>query len=153
MCWFYFCIVSGCKCSCGTGEWNYGNQQDKHLWKPDSCLYVQCEGYVSKTYVMYICILRILIRRAQSRRFPIKTLIWFTLTVIFIGTNVLSFIFAKCMDGVNEFGPAKYALFMSFRKLYYVNSIVNPIVYFILDQTFRKASLSLVRKPFTCFND
>jgi len=92
-------------------------------------------------------------KKLHSRRFPIRTMIWFTLTVIFIGTNVVSLIFSKHMEGETDFGPAKYALFMSFRKLYYVNSIINPIVYLILDQTFRQSSLSLLRKHFTCCCD
>ena len=100
------------------------------------------------------------------RMFPVKTCVWATLTFIFVVTHVVSLALAYYMGSkdvlkqqMNDLSSLQremyniklrtssttYALLISFRKLYYVNSIVNPVIYFILDQTFRKASISIMR--------
>ena len=86
-----------------------------------------------------------------EKRFPTKTLIWFILFVIFIATNVLSLCTAIYMNHKSHFNQIDYALWTSFRKMYYVNSIINPFIYYLIDESFRDACKSTLKKMFPCY--
>ena len=76
-------------------------------------------------------------KRAQIRR---KTLIMFILTVIFICTTVLYLTLLMFISkGVLEsFTSAERSAYFFFFRLYFINHVINPILYGILDPKFRR---------------
>jgi len=96
------------------------------------------------------------LRRQQSgfgmRRFPYKTLIWFILTLVFILTNLLSLFLGVAWENADR-DPADNALYMSLHKLYYINNIINPIVYFSLDKHFRSVCRNIIPRLKSRFAD
>ncbi|WAR28760.1 hypothetical protein MAR_014464 [Mya arenaria] len=87
------------------------------------------------------------------RRFPYKTLIWFILTVVFILTNIVSLVLAATDSGLAEKDPKSYAIYASFHRLYFINNIINPVVYFILDQHFRSVCRNIKPRLKARFSD
>lgn len=77
------------------------------------------------------------------RRFPYKTLIWFILTLVFIVTYMLYLVLAIQVPKIPQMGASKFAIFQAFYRLYFINNIINPIVYALLDKNFRKACKTL----------
>ena len=76
-------------------------------------------------------------KRTQIRR---KTLIMFILTVLFICTTVLyltllSFIANGVLESLTSAGKSTYFFFF---RLYFINHVINPILYGILDPKFRR---------------
>ncbi|KAH3788157.1 hypothetical protein DPMN_166289 [Dreissena polymorpha] len=86
-------------------------------------------------------------RRTMSRqasgfglkRFPYKTLIWFVLTLVFIVTYILYLALSTKVDTITKLSPSSFALFEAFFRLYFLNNIINPLVYALLDKNFREA--------------
>lgn len=74
-----------------------------------------------------------------KRQFPYKTLIWLILTVVFIVTYFLYGILNIRVSTRTDLDPHAFALFESFYRLYFINNIINPIVYAVLDEQFRNA--------------
>lgn len=77
------------------------------------------------------------------RKFPYKTLIWFILTLVFIVTYIVYLALAIQVPKIPTMSASSFALFQSFYRLYFINNIINPIVYAILDKNFRKACRNL----------
>lgn len=77
------------------------------------------------------------------RRFPYKTLIWFILTLVFIVTYILYLVLATKVPMLTHMDVPSFTLFQSFYRLYFINNIINPIVYALLDKNFRKACKNL----------
>ncbi|KAL3886262.1 hypothetical protein ACJMK2_026269 [Sinanodonta woodiana] len=67
-----------------------------------------------------------------------KTLIWFIVTVIFVLTHVLYSVLALKIDAIFTMSPNEFAVFSFFFRIYFVNSMTNPIVYACLFERFRK---------------
>ena len=78
------------------------------------------------------------------RKFPYKTLIWFTLTMIFVITYIMYLVLAIKVPKLIHMDTTSFTIFSFFYRLYFLNNIVNPVVYFILDERFRKACKTIV---------
>lgn len=86
-------------------------------------------------------------RRAMSRsnsgfgmrKFPYKTLIWFILTMIFVVTYIMYLVLAIKVPKLVHMETTSFTVFLFFYRFYFLNNIINPIIYFILDKRFRKA--------------
>ena len=96
--------------------------------------------------------IRIKIRRPtivqQARRIRRKTLIMFILTAIFIVTTVLyltllSLIANNVLRSLTSTGKAFYFLFF---RLYFINHVINPILYGFLDPHFRRILKQIVNQ-------
>ena len=76
-------------------------------------------------------------RRTKIRR---KTLIMFILTAVFIFTTVLYFtLLSLIAKGVLEsLTSAQKSIYFFFFRLYFINHVINPILYGILDLKFRR---------------
>ncbi|XP_060585712.1 uncharacterized protein LOC132741539 [Ruditapes philippinarum] len=77
-----------------------------------------------------------------SSRVRRKTLIMFILTLIFIATTILyltllSFI-ARSDDILQDMSNGDKAVYFFFFRLYFLNHVINPIVYGLLDPRFKK---------------
>lgn len=85
-------------------------------------------------------------RRIHAKRFPYKTIIWFILTVVFILTNVTSLALAMIYepDYLMDLEPKIYAVILCFQKIIYINNIINPLVYYLLDKHFRHVCRNIV---------
>ncbi|KAL4231560.1 hypothetical protein ACF0H5_009141 [Mactra antiquata] len=77
------------------------------------------------------------------RKFPYKTLIWFILTLVFIITYILYLGLSTKTSQLTKMDVPQFTLFQSFYRLYFINNIINPIVYALLDKNFRKATRTL----------
>lgn len=77
------------------------------------------------------------------RRFPYKTLIWFILTLVFIITYIVYIVLAIQVPKIPTMTSSSFALFQSFYRLYFINNIINPIVYAMLDNKFRDSCRNL----------
>ncbi|KAK3609589.1 hypothetical protein CHS0354_038586 [Potamilus streckersoni] len=66
-----------------------------------------------------------------------KTLIWFILTVIFVVTHILYSVLALKRDAIFTMRPNEFAVYSFFFRIYFVNSMANPIVYACLFKRFR----------------
>ena len=77
---------------------------------------------------------------ARLRR---KTLIMFILTSAFVGTTMLYFTLLGILSNSGNFvatlNHSERAAWMFFLRLYFINSILNPILYGFLDPRFRKS--------------
>ena len=73
------------------------------------------------------------------RKFPYKTLIWFILTMIFVVTYIMYLALAIKVPGLINMDTTSFAVFQFFYRFYFVNNIINPIIYFLLDKRFRNA--------------
>lgn len=85
-----------------------------------------------------------------SSRIHRKTLIMFILTVVFITTTILymtllSFI-AKSDDILQNMSDGSKAVYFLFFRLYFINHVINPIIYGFLDPKFRAVVTSIWRK-------
>ncbi|KAL3886044.1 hypothetical protein ACJMK2_026067 [Sinanodonta woodiana] len=67
-----------------------------------------------------------------------KTLIWFIVTVIFVLTHILYCALALKIDAIFTMSPNEFAVYSFFFRIYFVNSMTNPIVYACLFKRFRK---------------
>ncbi|KAH3886774.1 uncharacterized protein LOC127865201 [Dreissena polymorpha] len=78
-----------------------------------------------------------------SEKLPYKTMIWFILTLIFVLTFIihsgLSFLTTK----EHVFKPQTLFWFLLFFRLYFVNNIINPMIYALLDKRFKGSCKSL----------
>ena len=84
----------------------------------------------------------------QARRIRRKTLIMFILTAIFIVTTVLyltllSLIANDILRSLNSTGKTFYFLFF---RLYFINHVINPILYGFLDPHFRRILKQTVKR-------
>ncbi|KAL4232208.1 hypothetical protein ACF0H5_009783 [Mactra antiquata] len=86
-------------------------------------------------------------KQGISKRVKRKTLIMFILTIVFILTTILymtllSFI-ARSDDILQHMSPGGKAIYFFFFRLYFINHVINPVVYGILDPKFRKIMSSI----------
>lgn len=73
-----------------------------------------------------------------------KTLIMFILTAVFVTTTVLYFCLIGLMADddshfVTELTTSEQTAWLFFLRLYFINSVINPILYGFLDPRFRRA--------------
>lgn len=72
-----------------------------------------------------------------------KTLIMFILTAVFVGTTMLYFCLIVLMADANNFltelTASQQTAWIFFLRLYFINSVINPILYGFLDPRFRRA--------------
>jgi len=76
---------------------------------------------------------------STSQRLPYKSIIWIILTLIFLIsffiTAGLFFISTK----VHTFEPRTMLWYLTFYRLHFVNNIINPLVYALLDPRFKRS--------------
>ncbi|KAL3862604.1 hypothetical protein ACJMK2_008561 [Sinanodonta woodiana] len=77
-------------------------------------------------------------------RFPYKTIIWFVLTIIFIVTYVLYAALSFNPNVIINLSPRLLTLYLFFFRLYFINSVINPLIYALLDSTFRRSCKRLL---------
>ncbi|KAL3870301.1 hypothetical protein ACJMK2_038377 [Sinanodonta woodiana] len=81
-------------------------------------------------------------------QFPYKTVIWFVLTVIFIATHIVYGTLSLFKYAILSLPPKLFTLASFFNRLYFVNSVINPFVYALLDSRFRRTCRRLFEKRF-----
>ena len=77
------------------------------------------------------------------RQFPYKTLIWLILTLVFVITYIFYLILAIKVPLSYHMDPQEFTVFTSFYRIYFVNNIINPVIYALLDRKFRKSCRNL----------
>ena len=78
-----------------------------------------------------------------------RTLITFVFTAIFIGTTILymTFSFRVAHDNATQsLSFRQLAVFLFFYRLYFINSVIHPILYGFLDPRFRKTLKTASKK-------
>lgn len=90
---------------------------------------------------------RILRRRSSSvavGKLPYKTLIWFILTIVFLLTFIINAGLSFMSTNEHLLSPSKLFWFQIFFRLYFINNIINPIVYALLDKRFNTSCKNLM---------
>ena len=80
----------------------------------------------------------------RRRQFPYKTIIWFILTLIFIITYITHLIFALRVEKVVVMSPREFSVYSFFFRIYFFNHFINPVVYAIFVERFRKSCRNLL---------
>ncbi|XP_052222261.1 D(1A) dopamine receptor-like [Dreissena polymorpha] len=73
----------------------------------------------------------------QRHGFPTKTMIWFILTIVFIVTYLTHIILSLRVGRIVTMEPGEFASFSFFFRIYFVNHMINPLVYAIFVTRFR----------------
>ncbi|KAH3803059.1 5-hydroxytryptamine receptor 1B-like isoform X3 [Dreissena polymorpha] len=75
----------------------------------------------------------------QRHGFPTKTIIWFILTIVFIVTYLTHIILSLRVGKIVRMEPEEFASFSFFFRIYFVNHMINPLVYAIFVKRFRES--------------
>ncbi|XP_052222273.1 uncharacterized protein LOC127838514 isoform X5 [Dreissena polymorpha] len=75
----------------------------------------------------------------QRHGFPTKTIIWFILTIVFIVTYFTHIILSLRVGKIVTMEPGQFASFSFFFRIYFVNHMINPLVYAIFVKRFRES--------------
>ncbi|KAH3859240.1 hypothetical protein DPMN_101956 [Dreissena polymorpha] len=88
------------------------------------------------------------VREERFQRMKQKTIIMLVLTVTFVVTMFLYVVLIsfKTVNVLNEMPDEEKVLFFFFLRLYFLNTIVNPFVYGIMDERFRNDILDILNK-------
>ncbi|XP_052788063.1 cholecystokinin receptor type A-like isoform X1 [Mya arenaria] len=78
-------------------------------------------------------------RQKKTRHFPTKTIIWFILTIVFIVTYVTHNFLTLQVGRIVNMSPSEFTLFSFFFRIYFLNHVINPIVYAIFVKRFRSS--------------
>lgn len=70
---------------------------------------------------------------------PYKTLIWLILTLVFICTYLLYAILSFLVPNVYKMSPGKFMIYSLFYRLYFINNVINPVIYGLLDRRFQSS--------------
>ncbi|XP_052771513.1 G-protein coupled receptor 84-like [Mya arenaria] len=82
----------------------------------------------------------------MSGKIPYKTLIWFILTLIFLVTFCINAGLSFLSTREHLFEPVSILWFQIFLRLYFINNIINPVIYAALDKRFKSSSKYLFQK-------
>ncbi|KAK3609664.1 hypothetical protein CHS0354_035950 [Potamilus streckersoni] len=77
-------------------------------------------------------------------RFPYKTIIWFVLTIIFIVSYAVYVALSFNPYVIIGLSPRLFTLYSFFFRLYIINSVINPLIYALLDSRFRRSCKRLL---------
>ncbi|XP_045162472.1 orexin receptor type 2-like [Mercenaria mercenaria] len=87
-------------------------------------------------------------RLRKSKRVRRKTLIMFIVTLVFIVTTIvyliLVSIIASTDDILQKLNDASKAVYFFFLRLYFINHVINPFIYGVLDPEFKHTKYLLV---------
>ncbi|XP_052787775.1 alpha-2A adrenergic receptor-like [Mya arenaria] len=78
-------------------------------------------------------------RPHNSKHFPTKTIIWFILTIVFIVTYIAHTILTLNVGKIVNMSPSEFTLFSFFFRIYFLNHVINPLVYAIFVKRFRSS--------------
>ena len=73
----------------------------------------------------------------RRRGFPTKTMIWFTLTVVMIVTYLTNAILTLQVTKIVSMTAKEFSTFSFFYRIYFINHMINPLIYAIFVKTFR----------------
>lgn len=91
---------------------------------------------------------RIMRRKSSSGaagRLPYKTLIWFVLTLIFLVTFIINAVLSFMTTGEYQLSPTQLFWYLLFFRIYFINNIINPIIYAWLDKRFKRSLKNMLR--------
>ncbi|KAL4231562.1 hypothetical protein ACF0H5_009143 [Mactra antiquata] len=80
----------------------------------------------------------------QRQRFPTKTLVWFILTFVFIISYMTHLILALQVADIVKMSPSEFVGFSFCFRIYFVNHMINPLIYAIFVKRFRKSCSVLI---------
>ncbi|XP_052788711.1 cholecystokinin receptor type A-like [Mya arenaria] len=78
-------------------------------------------------------------RPKSTRHLPTKTIIWFILTIVFIVTYVTHNLLTLKVGEIVNMSPSEFTLFSFFFRIYFLNHVINPIVYALFVKRFRSS--------------
>ncbi|XP_052788709.1 cholecystokinin receptor type A-like [Mya arenaria] len=78
-------------------------------------------------------------RTKRTRHFTTKTIICFLLTIVFIVTYVTHNLLTLKVGKIVNMSPSEFTLFSFFFRIYFLNHVINPIVYAIFVKRFRSS--------------
>ncbi|XP_052787851.1 cholecystokinin receptor type A-like [Mya arenaria] len=79
------------------------------------------------------------VRPQKTKHFPTKTIIWFILTIVFIVTYFTLNILTLNVGKIVNMSPSEFTLFSFFFRIYFLNHVINPIVYAMFVKRFRSS--------------
>ncbi|XP_053407264.1 cholecystokinin receptor type A-like [Mercenaria mercenaria] len=81
---------------------------------------------------------------AAMGRLPYKTLIWFILTLVFVITFIIYAGLSFMTTREHELSQTNLFWFQVFFRIYFINNIINPIIYVWLDKRFKKSCKNVI---------
>jgi hypothetical protein len=81
---------------------------------------------------------------AVKGRLPYKTLIWFILTLVFLITYIINAGLSFMTTKEYELSPRCLFWFQVFFRIYFINNIINPIIYAWLDKRFKNSCKNII---------
>ena len=78
------------------------------------------------------------------QRLPYKSIIWIILTLIFLVTFFLCAGLSFLSTKTHTFEPPTLLWYLIFYRLHYINNIINPLVYALLDTRFKRSCKTLL---------
>lgn len=81
----------------------------------------------------------------ELRHFPYKVLIWFILLLVFIVTYLVNVVYPY-ETPLQTTNLQSVAFYEGFSQIYFVNNIINPIIYALFDKRFR----DICKHKFSC---
>lgn len=80
----------------------------------------------------------------RTQKYPTKTLVWFVLTIVFIVSYMTHIILALKVPEIVTMTTTEFAWFSFFFRIYFVNHMINPLVYAIFVKRFRQSCRTLL---------
>ncbi|KAH3803068.1 hypothetical protein DPMN_156767 [Dreissena polymorpha] len=109
-----------------SGKWDFQNGDHIQELLDNNCVH-QLKGHSIKSTTPML----------QRHGFPTKTLLWFILTIVFIGTYLTHIILSFDVSKIVSMTPGAFVSFSFFYRVYFINHIINPFVYAIFVEKFR----------------
>ena len=80
----------------------------------------------------------------RRKGFPTKTMIWFTLTVVMIITYLTNAVLTLQVAKVSSMSAKQFSTFSFFYRIYFINHMINPLVYAAFVKQFRDSCKHIV---------
>jgi len=80
----------------------------------------------------------------SHQKLPYKSMIWIILTLIFLVTFFINAGLSFLSTKAHTFEPSALLWYLIFYRLYFVNNAINPLIYALIDNRFKRSCKTLI---------